>query len=206
MPTRGKKIVAALGALVLGALLAYAVLRPASDLPVLYRAPAFSLTDQTGRPFDSRQLRGTVWVADFIYTNCRDICPVITGNMAELRDSLRARGAFPGRVRFVSFSVDPERDTPAALTTFASRYGGADPAGWAFLTGPLPDVQRLLLDGFHVGLMKIDTLGNADPHGTQVSHSNRLLLIDRSGRVRGSYSGVDPAALGRLRRDLRTLL
>ncbi len=195
---------AALLVIALGAAVAFALSHRHEGLPVYYDAPAFSLTDQDGAPFDGAQLRGSAWVANFIYTNCPDVCPLMTANLVALRDSLRAAGALKG-LRFVSFSVDPERDTPPVLAAFARRYhiqGG--PAEWAFLTGPAARLRSLLLDGFHVGVSAggapADSAHAEAP--TLITHSSQVLLIDGRGRVRGIYAGTDPADLHRLAREL----
>jgi protein SCO1 len=175
-----------------------------SDLPAFFQAPGFQLTDQAGRPFSSSELRGKPWVANFIYTRCRDSCPIITSNLERIRSQLRRQHLFPDRVRFVSISVDPTHDTPAVLTTFADKYGGARPSGWAFLTGDTTAITNVVL-GFHMAIMRMDSAGVPDPHGTVISHSTSVLLIDGSGRVRARYSGTDVADLARLPDDLRRL-
>src|SRR5213594_5132066 len=91
---------------------------------------SFQLTNQNGQPFGSPQLAGKIWVADFVYTTCPGPCPLISSRMSELQKPLEKTD-----VHLVSFSVDPEKDTPEVLDGYAGKLG-ADPERWDFLTGP----------------------------------------------------------------------
>jgi protein SCO1/2 len=179
----------------------------ARDLPIYWDAPAFALVDQSGDTLRSQDLEGTVWMASFVFTNCVGVCPLITSGMAALRDSLAGEGLLGDEVRLVSFSVDPARDTPEVLREYGRRFGASPPARWAFLTGtPADSVHALIQRGFKLTAVPIpstapDTLG-----GYQVDHSPRLVLVDREGRVRGTYDATDPAAMDSLRKDLGLLL
>ena len=124
--------------------------------PVLGSVPAFTMTDQLGQPFGTHDLEGRVWVADFIFTACQTMCPVLTQKMALLTH--RARHLGP-EVHFVSFSVDPERDTPQKLAAYAATYH-ADPHKWSFLTGTLDSIQGAVVDGFKPELSQ--TVGSLD--------------------------------------------
>lgn len=151
------------------------------------------MTDSAGRPFDGSALMGKVWVADFIYTNCPAECPMMSARMHSVEKKLRGEED----VRLVSISVDPDRDTPAALTSFAHRFGGPTPQ-WIFLTGSPDTVHTLAYTTFHVG----DVIG-------KISHSTKFVLVDKRGHIRGYYSTLGayddvPAMLrdvGSLRRE-----
>src|ERR1700687_1094526 len=125
-------------------LIAFAACSPrASSLPVFYDVPEFELTAQNGQPFNSKVLRGKVWVADFIYTTCPGPCPRMTSQMREVQDAvIKMRD-----VKLVSFPVDPARDTPEVLTEYAKAHG-ASTADWYFLTGPETTLQALDRDTF----------------------------------------------------------
>src|SRR4051812_13072755 len=97
------------------------------EIPSFYTLPDFSLTDQTGHPVGLRDLAGKVWVADFIFTNCGGTCPLMTDEMRKLQDAL------PAVVHFVSFTVDPTRDTSKVLAAYAAEHG-ATRDRWLFLT------------------------------------------------------------------------
>lgn len=117
-------------------------------LPIYGSLPDFALTDQSGRPVRRADLQGKVWVASFIFTNCPDECPLMTAELAQLQSDLTS---IPD-LRFVSISVDPERDTPAILSQYADRFN-ADPERWLFLTGDKRAIYRLAREGFRVGIV-----------------------------------------------------
>ena len=159
-------------------------------LPVLGTVPAFSLTERHGTTVTAAVLAGHVWVADFVFTRCPDICPVLSTRMAALQDKLR--GGDPP-VRLVSISVDPVHDTPEALAAYADHYhAGPD---WLFLTGSRDAVAALLRDGFRVAF------SDEGPATSPITHSDRFVLVDRQLRIRGYYHGNDPADLSRLVAD-----
>lgn len=140
-------------------------------LPDFGQVPHFVLTDSNGRVFDSHVLDGKIWVADFFFTTCLGPCPRMTSRMHWVSQQV----AGVPDTRFVSFTVDPEHDTPPVLSDYAGRFR-ADPARWFFLTGTQSVLQKLDYDTFHLG--SID--------GT-LMHSTRFVLVDRSGRIRGYY-------------------
>lgn len=154
----------------------------------------FRLTDQEGRPVGLEDLKGRVWVADFIFTRCMGPCPVISRAMARV-----AKAAGPD-ARFVSFTVDPGHDSPPVLKDYAERFG-ADPARWSFLTGDTQAVRDLVMGSFKSALQE-----NAGaPPGEAVTHSLHFVLVDKTGRIRGYFTGTDEAALGRLVRRVEAL-
>src|SRR5437870_11690607 len=105
----------------------------APDIPSHYPLPEFSLTDQTGKAVTLHDLAGKVWVADFIFTNCGGTCPLMTEKMRKLQDAL------PPAVQFVSFTVDPVRDTTKILAAYAKEHA-ANQERWSFLTGDKQDL------------------------------------------------------------------
>ncbi|MFB6239988.1 MAG: SCO family protein, partial [Gemmatimonadota bacterium] len=142
-------------------------------LPTYWEAPDFELVTQQRDTLTARELRGTVWVGHIFFTNCTGVCPMTTGRMAQVRDSLSAAGLLGEQVRLVSFSVDPARDSVPVLQEWAARYGASSPSNWAFLTGDRPDrIRRMIQQGFKLSAqLPPDTAG-----GYQVSHSPRVLL------------------------------
>ena len=177
--------------------------------------PDFALTDRSGRTVARADLLGHVWLANFVYTQCTETCPLQSAVVARLQGEFRQP-----ELRFVSITVDPERDTAVALARYAEQYG-ADPVRWLFLTGDKRAIYRLATDGFRLGVVDPD-----DPkpsarlwpwieprmawaaHGSKglVMHSQRLVLVDRQARIRAYHLPDDEASLGRLRANLRTLL
>jgi protein SCO1/2 len=169
------------------------------DLPHLGQVPAFALVDQAGQPFAAGELDGKVWVADFVFTSCAEICPRLTGEMAKLQRYLINRGA-DGRARLVSVSVDPERDTPERLAAYAKGFQ-ADPRVWKFLTGPSKQIEEAVVRGFKMGLEK-------EPEGDSFSilHGTKFVLVDARGAIRGYYDSNEPMQMEKLRIDLQSLL
>jgi protein SCO1/2 len=163
---------------------------------ILGALPAFALTDQRGAPFGTRELAGKVWVADFIFTACAEACPLLSERMAEV--GRRAHKLGPD-FHLVSFTVDPERDTPAKLAAYGARYG-ANPVAWSFLTGPAAAIQAAVVDGFKVGMGR-DRVpappGSGNGDFWQIFHGENLVLVDRQLRIRG-YFPATPAGLDQL--------
>lgn len=167
------------------------------DLVPLGAAPSFALRDQLDRPIRSEDFSGTVIVANFIYTQCADICPILSAQMEQLQNRLRQEALLGPRVQLLSFTVDPRHDTPAVLRTYAERYH-ADPATWHFLTGPEEIMIPLIVDGFKLGVNALPPV--ASPTGeiqrdhqaapaSEVMHSGRFILIDPQGQIRAYYDG-----------------
>jgi protein SCO1 len=158
---------------------------PSSDTRenIAYPLGDFTLTERDGREVSAADLRGKVWIASFIFTRCSGPCPQVTAAMAELQKEFASQPD----VRLVTFTVDPEYDTPKILTQYAERFH-ADPDRWLFLTGKEADVYRLLRDGFKVGAER-----NTDPGATSgeaVNHDTHLAVVDRDGHIRGYYSAL----------------
>ena len=162
------------------------------QLPNDGRVPAFQLTDQEGHSFGTQQLLGKIWIADFIYTTCPGPCPMISSRMAETQKPLRESD-----VKLVSFTVDPEHDTPAVLRNYAGKLK-AQPDRWKFLSGDKDTIYRLLREGFKLATMEGGANGPI--------HSTRLALIDRTGAIRGYYDATDAEAITRLLADTHHLL
>lgn len=166
-----------------------------AELPVLGTVPPFALTAQDGTPLTADALRGRVWVVDFIFTRCPDVCPVLTQRMRRVREALP--GGADG-VQVVSLSVDPAHDTPDVLRAYADRHR-ATSSDWRFATGPRDAIARLLREGFMVAF------ADDGPPAQPITHSDRFVLVDRQLRLRGFYHGTDPDDVERLVRDAARL-
>jgi protein SCO1/2 len=153
------------------------------ELPIYGQVPDFELTTQAGTRFSARELSGKIWVADFIYTTCTGPCPLMSARMR------RVQTAIP-EILLLSFSVDPEHDTPEALTAYARRYQAGH--NWYFLTGAKETLQMLSRDTF-----KLSDLG--------LTHSTRFVLVDQKGRIRGYYGTTDDSTIRTLLSDVRQL-
>ena len=174
----------------------------AEPLPVLGTIPDFTLTDQAGRSIGRRDLLGTPWVADLVFTRCVLACPLMTTKMAALDRDLPRSGR-AGAPRLVSISIDPEHDQPAVLADYAGRYRASD--RWLFLTGDRDEIYRLAGEGMRLGFDPNPPLVPLQP-GDNIYHSTRFVLVDGLGRVRGYYESEDAASLELLRKDVARLL
>ena len=171
-----------------------------SDTPrVLFQLPEFIVLDQDGEAYGTEQLRGSVYIANFIFTRCKTVCPLTTNEMKTLQEELRA-GPGWSDIRLVSFSVDPGFDTPKVLRAFA-RTNEADTSHWKFLTGTQGQLWWLIQKGFKLPVG--DAPENAD---MPIFHSKSFVLVDREGRMRGMYDPLEPPEHEKLVRDLRSVL
>ena len=153
--------------------------------------PAFAHLDQDGAPISREDLLGTVWITDFIFTRCPNICPTLSARMRELQPKVLAT---PG-VGLLSVSVDPEYDTPEVLTAYAERMG-ADRSAWRWVTGEVGAIHATV-EGFQQALDVRKTPDNPVP---DITHSTRLILVDARGVLRGYYE-TDPENLSALWAD-----
>ena len=190
-----------------------------TDLEQLGRygeVPAFALVDRSGRTVTSADLRGAVWVVDFIYTECTESCPTQSLQLAQLQQE------FSGTedLHLVSITVDPAHDTPEVLQAYAERYGASE--RWWFLTGDKREIYCLAREGFRLGVTdprsadvpectRVSWLAPAvawASHGSHgiVMHSARVVLVDRVGQIRAYHLATDPESMTRLRANIRQLL
>ena len=153
--------------------------------------PEFSLINQDGKNFGSADLRGKIWIADFIYTTCPGPCPMISSRMSELQEPLKNTD-----VHLVSFSVDPVKDTPQVLRGYAEKLQ-AEPGRWDFLTGPQSTIYNLSRNGFKLAV--------GEEKGVPI-HSTRMILVDRHGEIRGYYDAAEADAVTKLVADTTHLL
>jgi protein SCO1/2 len=191
--------VVSIGGLALAAGLALLArsIRPRPPLPVFGQVPAFQLVDEHGAPYTAGSLQGHTTVVDFIFTRCPSSCPRLTARMGEIQKRLTSDGS---GVRLASFSVDPENDTPAVLAAYAAK-AGADPARWAFVTGPVDDIIGVVVRGFKVSAAKV-ARGASD---YDVTHGDWFVLVDRAGQIRGYYGSEDGQDVGALVGDAERL-
>jgi protein SCO1 len=153
--------------------------------------PEFQLVNQDGKNFGSADLRGKIWIADFIYSTCPGPCPMISSRMSELQKPLEKTD-----VHLVSFTVDPAKDTPQVLRGYAEKLQ-AEPGRWDFLTGAQSTIYNLSRNGFKLAV--------GEEKGVPI-HSTRMILVDRHGAIRGYYDAVEPDAVTTLVADATHLL
>jgi protein SCO1/2 len=147
-------------------------------LAVIQKAPDFKLIDSHEKPVRFQQFRGQVVLVGFVFTTCNGSCPATTHRMAKVHQALAERGLLKDKVRFVSITLDPDRDTPEALRAYQRLYD-IDGAAWHFLTGSPEDVKKVHTDW---GMWaKPATNG-------QLDHPSRIYLVDPRGQVREIYN------------------
>lgn len=159
-------------------LLAASCARP-KPLPIFNTVPPFQLVSQSGADFNSATLLGAPWLASFFFASCNGPCPRLNTAIHDIQEQTYH---FKG-LKAVSFTVDPEHDTPEILAAYAKRYK-ADPARWFFLTGRREIIGMIAKDGFQVGTLD-----------AMQSHSTRIMLVDGKGRVRGHFPATEKDAL-----------
>lgn len=166
------------------------------ELKVYGEVPDFSLRERNGQNISKETFRNKVWVASFVFTHCAGQCPLIMEEVKKIQKAFHLKENF----RLLSISVDPKRDTPEVLTEYADKLN-ADPFKWWFVTGDTSDVQALIQNGFR--LSAADDGGDA---GLDVTHSDKLVLVDGLGRIRGYYSANEPSELKSLMKDTKALI
>lgn len=185
-------------------------------LPIMpFRAPGFRFTERSGQPFGSDELRGKIWIADFVFTYCAGPCPIMSRRMSDLQADLTELED----VKFVSFSVDPERDTPERLRLYADSFGAGP--NWYFLTGDRTAIYDMCLQGFRLAVADqrkaagepLDDSMAAEPppkrdaseYEHMILHSTKFVLVDGDGRIRGYYDGTDGERIDTLERAVHAL-
>jgi protein SCO1/2 len=206
--------------------------RAGNDLQRLGDMPDFALLERSGQQVSKTDLLGKVWIASVIFTRCVDECPLVSSHMAQLQDAFAAERD----MRLVSITVDPAYDTPDVLTRYAERFAAQPQRWFFLtgdkeaiyklvrtgfhlgLTDPreaeqssvVPDVGRWR-GGLWQWLTPASAWAHHDayPHDQvppAITHSARLVLVDRQGQIRQYYNSTDQDALQRVPRDVRLLL
>jgi protein SCO1/2 len=162
------------------------------------------VVNQLGDSVNLYDIQHKIIVADFFFTSCRSICPRLTANMAKMQQSF-LRGGDPRRtvdstiVQFLSFSVDPERDSVPVLKDFADRFN-VNHDNWWFLTGEKKNIYDFAFEE-----LKVDKFSE-EPISPDFVHTNRFVLIDTDHIVRGYYNGLDSSSLKKLAEDIGLLM
>ncbi|MEM9445183.1 MAG: SCO family protein [Verrucomicrobiota bacterium] len=166
------------------------------------QVPEFSLTERSSTEVTRESLKNKVWVANFIFTTCPTVCPIMTRRMKALQDEVLKQDV---ELQLVSFSIDPETDTPQELQKYANLHG-ADPKRWWFLTGHPDTIFNIARYGFALGFVE-----NPEEDRNNIgryAHSSKFALVDKEGFVRGYYDSQAKAFIQDILRDaqgLRTL-
>ncbi len=145
--------------------------------------PQFTLTNQDNQTITLDALRGSIWMADVIFTRCAGQCPIMSAHIKEIQDALPRESG----VKFVSFTTDPEFDTPQVLKNYGTRQGARE-GQWMFLTGRKDELRRATVEGMKLSVLD-KAPGQREDAGDLFIHSDKFVLIDRSGRIRGYFDG-----------------
>ncbi len=155
-------------------------------------APEFHLTDQDGQEISLENLKGTIWIVDFVFTRCQGPCPILSARMGQLGEALKG----DKDIKLVSVTVDPDYDTPEVLKEYAKRFE-ADTQQWTFLTGPRDKIEAFMVKGMLQPIIRIPT--------EELIHSTQLVLVDRQGQIRAFRDGASPQVVAQLLTDIRSL-
>ena len=175
-----------------GILAVFVIFRPrAKPLPVYGTLSGFAFQDQDNRNITLEDLRGQVWIADAIFTRCPGPCLMMSGHMQEIQAALAP--SLP--VKLVSFTTDAAYDTPEVLKKYAGRFGAKE-GRWLFLTGGGAALRHTLVDDLKLTVLDKPP-GQRDTANDLFIHSQKLVLLDKSGRIRGYFDGETPEAVSR---------
>lgn len=172
---------------------------------VWHKVGNIRLQNQLGDTVNLYDINGKIIVADFFFTSCAYVCPKLTANMAKLQQSF-LKGGDPmdkpdtSIVQFVSFTIDPERDSVRALKAYADKYK-VNHDNWWMLTGPKDTIYNFIFQELKVD--KYDSTAVIDPN---FAHTQRFVLLDKNFNVRGFYNGLDTISLAQMSKDIGLLM
>ena len=162
-----------------------------------WKVQDFNYDNQRGEKVSLEDLKGKVWLADFIFTSCTTVCPPMTFNMINIQEKLIEEGVKDYQI--VGFSVDPEVDKPEVMADYLSKFNSPDESKWQLLTGyKMDEISNLARDSFK-------TIVIDDPNSNQVIHGSSFFLVDKNGVVVKSYSGTDEVPVDEIVSDMKAL-
>lgn len=180
----------------------YNVTRKPKTLPVLgdpsHKVTTFSFTNQDGKTVTEADVKGKIYVVEYFFTTCKGICPKMNENMTKVYQVFKGNED----VKILSHTVDPKKDTVGAMKEYSMRFD-ADPKQWMFLTGTKKELYDMARYAYLVSAVE-DT--SAIDIESDFIHSERFVLVDRDGRIRGSYDGTNIGSVNQLIGDIKELL
>lgn len=165
---------------------------------IYYTIPKFSFINQDSMEVSHHTYKGKIFVADFFFTTCPSICPMLSAQMVRIQQELKSRG-WSDKVWLLSHTVDPQRDTPSVLKAYGDRLG-ADYSNWNFVTGKADDIYYQAEDGYMLTAFPSDTAQGG------FFHTDKFTLIDSQMHIRGYYDGTSTEEVDRLLLDIEKLL
>lgn len=172
---------------------------PTVSLPIYGQVPSFSLTNQWNQIVTPKNFLGKVWIANFIFTTCPGPCLVMSRQVKKIQNELGPED----KIYLVSFTVDPETDTPSVLARYAQQLE-ADPQRWFFLTGNQNEIFHLATKGFLLAVVEAKAAENSRENGRYI-HSTKFALVDTQGRVRAYHEGTQAETITQLVKEARLL-
>ena len=160
---------------------------------IYHSVGGFSLLDQDSNVVTEKMVEGKIFVADFIYTSCKTVCSLMSNQLMSVQYKFKDSSD----VKIVSFTIDPEFDTPAVLKEYAKKHQAIKDK-WYFLTGDKKSINDLARTSYFVSVFK----GNEN----DCVHSEQVVLVDKQHHIRGYYDGTDVMETKRLNEDIATLL
>jgi protein SCO1 len=148
-----------------------------------FPVPEFKLTERSGKTVTRDDLKGKVWIASFVFVRCSGPCPQVSATMARLQKELKLTET--PDLRLVTFTIDPDRDTPSELKDYAKTLS-ADPDRWLFLTGKEEEIHNLLIQGFKAAVVRT----KSTTVGEEFDHSTRLAVVDKAGVIQAYFDGL----------------
>lgn len=164
-----------------------------------HRIGNFEFVNQSGDTVTLDDVKGKVFIAEYFFTTCGTICPVMTEQMTRVQTRFKGNGD----VKIVSFTVHPEYDNVEVLRAYADKYGAVD-GQWHFLTGDKDALYKLARTSFFV--LKPAEAANLGDAGSDFIHTNNFVLVDQELRIRGYYDGTDRNEVSELMEDIKLLL
>lgn len=160
-----------------------------------HKLPPFSFTDQDGKTITEKDIEGKVVIADYIFTRCQTICPKMSSNL----ESVQRAFAENPNVVLLSHTVDPEYDTVQVLNSYAKLHGALS-GKWHFLTGEKEKLYKQASEGYKI-------VASEEANGPDAFvHSDRIVLLDRNGYIRGYYNGTDSMQIDTLILETKIVL
>lgn len=171
-------------------------------LPILgnpgHRVSDFSFTNQDGKTVTLANVDGKIRVVNYFFTTCKGICPRMNENMTKVYQAYRGNND----ILILSHTVDPKKDTVGAMKAYSMHFD-ADPNQWMFLTGDKKALYEMARDEYLV--TAVDDTATADINSDFI-HSERFILVDKGGRIRGQYDGLNAGEVNQLIGDIKELL
>jgi protein SCO1/2 len=160
----------------------------------------FSFQNQYGKTITEHEVKGKVYVAEYFFTTCKSICPIMNKEMQRVYQAYDNNPKF----KILSFTVDPEIDTVEQMNRYAKEHGVNDDQTWHFLTGDKVELYQLARKSYFV--LKPAEAQNLGDAGSDFIHTNNFVLVDKKGRIRGYYDGTSTKEVDQLIHDIEHLL